>query len=84
MFCPVSWFDFGSQLREEGHIAVEFLGKATDNCLGRDHVAIDHLKQLDRVDAQFSAQLEDVRAPGRAQGTDMPAELIDLRLWHLG
>jgi hypothetical protein len=83
VFCPVSRFDFGGQLREEGHIAVEFLRQTTDYCSCGHHLAVDHLKQLHRVDAQFSAQPEDVGAPGRAQNTDMPTELIDLWLWHL-
>jgi hypothetical protein len=80
----VSRFDFSGQLREEGHIAVEFLRQTTDDCSGRHHLAVDHLKQLHRVDAQLSAQPEDVRAPGRAQSANMLAELIDLRPWHFG
>jgi hypothetical protein len=81
---PVSRFDFSGQLREEGDIAVEFLCQTTDYCPGRHHPAADHLKQLHRVDAQLSAQPEDVSAPTRAQSANMPTELIDLRLWHLG
>jgi len=64
------------------HSAVEFLRQTTDNFLGRDHLAVDHLKQLHRVDAQLSAQPKDVGAPGRAQIGDMLAELINFRLWH--
>jgi hypothetical protein len=79
----VSRFDFSGQLREEGHIAVEFLRQATDYCPGRHNLAVDHLKQLHRVHAQLSAQPEDVGAPGRAQSTNVLAELID-RLWHSG
>ena len=80
VFCPVSRFDFSGQLREEGDIAVEFLRQTTDYCPGRHYLAVDHLRQFHRVDAQF----EDVGAPGRAQSANMLAELIDLRLWHFG
>jgi hypothetical protein len=80
----VSRFNFGGQLCEEGHIAVELLRQTTDNCSGRDYLAVDHPKQLYRVRAQLSRQLEDVRAPGRAQIGDVLAELTNLRLWHLG
>jgi hypothetical protein len=62
---------------------VEFLRKTNDDCPGRHHRAVDHLKQLDRVDAQLNAQPKDVRVPGRAQSADVLAELIDLRLWHV-
>jgi hypothetical protein len=81
---PVSRFDFSGQLREEGDIAVKFLRQTTDYCLGRHHLAVDHLEQLHRVDAQLSAQPEDIGAPSRAQSANMLAELIDLRLWHFG
>jgi hypothetical protein len=64
VFCPMSRFHFSGQLREEGDIAVEFLRQTTDDCPGRHHLAVDHLKQLHRVDAQLSRQLEDVRASG--------------------
>ena len=63
MFRPMSRFDFSGQLREEGDIAVKFLRQTTDYCPGRHHLAVDHLKQLHRVDAQFSAQPEDVGGP---------------------
>jgi hypothetical protein len=84
VFSPVSRFDFSGQLREEGDIAVEFLRQTTDYCPGRHHLAVDHLKQLHRVDAQLSAQYEDVRAPGRAQIGDVLTELTNFRLWHVG
>jgi hypothetical protein len=39
---------------------VELLRQTTDNCPGRDYLAVDHPKQLYRVHAQLSRQLEDV------------------------
>jgi hypothetical protein len=66
---PVSRFDFGGQIREEGDIAVEFLRQTTDYTPRRHHLAVDHLKQLHRVDADISVQPERIRAPGRAQST---------------
>jgi hypothetical protein len=83
-FCSMSRFDFSGQLREEGHIAVEFLRQTTYYCPGRHYLAVDYLKQFHRVDAQFSTQPEDVGAPGRAQSANMLAELIDLRIGHFG
>jgi hypothetical protein len=77
VFCSVSWVDFSGQLSEEGHIAVEFLRQTTDYRSGRHHLAVDHLKQLHRVDAQLSAQTEDVGAPGLAQIRDVLAELTN-------
>jgi hypothetical protein len=53
---------------------VEFLSQTTDDCLGGHHLAVDHLKQLHRVDAQFSAKPEDVGAPSRAQSANMPTK----------
>jgi hypothetical protein len=44
----VSRFDFGGQLREEGHIAVEFLRQTTDYYPGGHHLAVDHPKQFYR------------------------------------
>jgi hypothetical protein len=74
-----SWFDFGGQLREKGHITVEFLRQATDNCLGRDHLAVDHSKQLYRVHAQLRTELEYIRAPGHAKISDVGAEPVWFR-----
>jgi hypothetical protein len=73
-----------SELFKVAWVAVEFLRQSLDDRPGRHHLAVDHLKQLHRVDAQLSAQPEDVGPPGRAQSANMLAELIDLRLWHLG
>jgi hypothetical protein len=50
VFRPVSRFDFRGQLRQEGNIAVEFLRQATDDCPGRHHLAVDHLKHLRAID----------------------------------
>jgi hypothetical protein len=63
---------------------VDVDGQTTDYCPGGHHLAVDHLKQLHRVDAQFSAQPEDVGAPARAQIGDVLAELTNFRLWHFG
>jgi hypothetical protein len=84
VFRSVSRSDFSGQLREEGDIAVEFLRQTTDYCPGRHHLAVDHLKQLHRFDAQLSAQPEHVGAPSRAQIGDVLAELTNFRLWHFG
>jgi hypothetical protein len=76
----VSRLNFGGQLCEEGHIAVELLRQTPDNCPGQDSLAVDHPKQLCRVHARLSRQLEDVRAPGRAQIGDVLAERTTFRL----
>jgi hypothetical protein len=81
VFCPVSRFDFSGQLREEGHIPLEFLRQTTDYCPGPHHLAVDYLKQLHQVDAPFGAQPEDIGAPGRAQSGDVIGELIGLSAW---
>jgi hypothetical protein len=52
---PVSRFDFSGQLREEGDIAVKFLRQTTDYCLGRHHLAVDHLKHLRAIDEHRKA-----------------------------
>jgi hypothetical protein len=65
---------FPGQLREEGQIAVEFLRQTTEDCLGRDHLAVDHPKQLYRVDAQLRTELEYIRTPGHAKVSDVGAE----------
>jgi hypothetical protein len=56
-FARVSRFDFGGQLCEEGQIAVEFHRQTTEHCLGRDNLAVNHLKQLYRVHAQLRAEI---------------------------
>jgi hypothetical protein len=55
---------------------VEFLRKATDNCLGRDHPAVDHPKQLYRVHAQLRTELEYIRTPVHAKASDVGAEPV--------
>ena len=78
-FARVSRFDFGGQLREQGQIAVEFLRQTTEDCLGRDHLAIDHPKQLYRVHAQLRTELEYIRTPGHAKVSDVGAEPVWFR-----
>jgi hypothetical protein len=57
------------------------LRQTTDYRPGRHHLAVDHLKQLHRVDAQFGALPEDIGAPGRAQSGDVIGELIGRSAW---
>jgi hypothetical protein len=75
----VSWLNFGGQLREEGHIAVELLRQTTDNCLGLDHLAVDHLKQIYRVHAQLRTELEYICTPVHAKVSDVGAEPVWFR-----
>jgi hypothetical protein len=58
---------------------VELLRQATDNCLGRDYLAVDHPKQLYRVHAQLLTELEYIRPPGHAKVSDVGAEPIWFR-----
>jgi hypothetical protein len=82
-FTP-SRFDFSGQPREGGHTAVEFLSQTTDYCHGRNHLAVDHVEQLHRVDAQLRPQLVEVGVPGYAESTDVLGKRVDLWLGHGG
>jgi hypothetical protein len=55
---------------------VELLCQTTDNCLGRDYLAVDHLKPLYRVHAQLSTELEYIRTPRHAKVSDEGAEPV--------
>jgi hypothetical protein len=60
--------------------AVEFLRQTTDYRPGRHHLAVDHVKQLHRVDAQLRPQLVEVGVPGYAGSTDVLGKRVDLWL----
>jgi hypothetical protein len=64
--------------------AVEFIRHTTDYRPGRHHLAVDHVKQLHRVDAQLRPQLVEVGVPGYAESTDVLGKRVDLWLGHGG